>query len=138
MKTIYVCTKVMYYIVGSHLRISLVFRSFLRGALGRFRRYNSGSHSITKKPTKNCRWVHPIEHTHEQLCTFHMYLGSVLYCRFSFTGQLDFYLFYERVLSSFMRYNSCTHSITKKPTKNCMQVHTIEDTRSNYVHQVCT
>ena len=49
---IYVFTYVMYSIVGSHLWISLIFISSLRGALGRFRRYNSGIHSIKKSLQK--------------------------------------------------------------------------------------
>ena len=48
MMNIDLCTYVMYYIVGSHLRISLIFISSLIGALGRIRRYNSHTHSITK------------------------------------------------------------------------------------------
>ena len=42
----------MYSIVGSHLWIRLIFSSSSRGGRARFRRYNSCTHSITKKAYK--------------------------------------------------------------------------------------
>ena len=56
------CNQVMYSIVGSHLWIRLIFSSSSRGAGARLRHYNSGPHSITKKPTNNCRYAHTIQH----------------------------------------------------------------------------
>ena len=66
---IQVCTQVIYSIVSSHLWICIIFTLSLRGALVRFRPYNSCTLSI-KKAYKNCRQVHTIEHTHKQSCTF--------------------------------------------------------------------
>ena len=42
----------MYSIVGSHLWIRLMFSSTSRDAGARFRRYDSSTHSITKKAYK--------------------------------------------------------------------------------------
>ena len=60
----------MYYNVGSDLWIHLLFSSSLRRARALFRRYNSRTYSITKKPTNKCRQVHSKEYTNKQLFTF--------------------------------------------------------------------
>ena len=58
------CTQVLYSIVASHLWIRLIFSSSSKRAEACLRRFNSCTHSITKQPTRNCRQVHTIEHTH--------------------------------------------------------------------------
>ena len=74
----------MYPVVGSELCGNLNFSSYSTGALASFLRYNSHTHSITKKATKTAGM-------HIQLSThinndvhLVMYLGNVLFCRFSF------------------------------------------------------
>ena len=68
-----------------------------------------------------------------------MYLGNVLYCRFSFMDLLDVQLIFERVLSRFQRYNSRTHFITKKNYKK-LQVGTCIRAQALIILyiQVCT
>ena len=72
---IWICTNIMYCIVGFHICISLIFVSSSRGALARFRYYNFGRHSITKMPTKKLPiGRYNIGHT-KQLCTFRYVLS---------------------------------------------------------------
>ena len=80
----------MYSILDSHLRIRLIFSSSSRGTGAQFRRYNSCTHSISKKPTKNCRQVYAIQDAHKTEITSVMCLRNVLYCRFSY---IDFACF---------------------------------------------
>ena len=113
----------------------LIFSSSLRGALAHFRPYNSCTHSITKKRIQKTagRYIQQSTQINNYL-HLGIYLGYVLYCRFSFTDQLGFQLITRGGLARFRRYNSCTRSISKKLTKNYRQVHTIEHTQK----QLCT
>ena len=67
----------MYSIVGSHLWISLIFISSSRGGLARFRRYNSGTHSITKSIQKAAgRYIQYSTYINNNV-HLGMYLGNV-------------------------------------------------------------
>ena len=74
----------MYSLVGSNLWINLIFSSSLRGGLARFWRYNPGTHSIAKRAYRNTvdRYIQYITHINNYV-HLGMYLGNVLYCRFS-------------------------------------------------------
>ena len=125
----------MYSIVGSDLSIHFLFCSSSRGARARFRRYNSCTHSITKKPYKNYRQVHTIEHTHKQLFTFRYVLSQCTLLQVLIYGLAWFLAHFREGPEPIFGVITLVHILSqKKPTKNCRQVHTIEYIHKNYLH----
>ena len=94
------------------------FQLIFERSLRCFLRYNSRTHSIMKKTKKSAgRYIQQSPHMNNYLHSG-MNQDNILYCRFLLMYQLDFQLIFVRGLTLFRRYNSRTHSNTKKPTKN--------------------
>ena len=97
----YVCTQVMYYSVGSHLWISLILSHLREGrqdVFGVITQYTFYLKSLQKTAGRCKQYSKHISN----YVNLGMYLGNVLYSRFSFMDQLHFQLIFEKGISPFL------------------------------------